>query len=141
MSFLKRLPWFSICLLLLTYVTIGWIISNAKVHIAIWLLTAIAAFCLAGSLTTPWTSITNFSLVLFKSHIRSFGVTVIAALLFFLMIAKFRVFLDTLVVLAAAILVRIDFQTAGFGERQAFWLMLLTSWIGLALGALFDQLI
>ncbi|MEC4819368.1 MAG: hypothetical protein SAK29_39780 [Scytonema sp. PMC 1069.18] len=141
MSFLKKLPWLSVFLLLLTYITVGWIISNAKVHVAMWLLTAIAAFLLAASLTTPWTSIANYSLFLFKSNLRSFGVTVGAALLFFLMIARFRVFLDTLVILAAAILVRIDFQTIGLGERQTFWTILFVSWVGLALGILLDKLI
>jgi len=55
--------------------------------------------------------------------------------LFFLMVAWFRLFLDTLLIIAAAVLARIDFQTAGFKEGQAFLLTSLFSLVGMAGGA------
>ncbi|EKE99209.1 hypothetical protein FDUTEX481_03402 [Tolypothrix sp. PCC 7601] len=51
------------------------------------------------------------------------------------MLAWFRMFLDTLLIIAAAILARIDFQAAGVKEGQAFWLTSLLSLAGVALGA------
>jgi hypothetical protein len=57
------------------------------------------------------------------------------------MIAQFRVFLDTLLIIAAAILAKIDFQTAGFSEGQAFWFLSIFSLTGLALGALIHKFI
>ncbi|WP_306298966.1 hypothetical protein [Nostoc sp. T09] len=51
------------------------------------------------------------------------------------MLAWFRMFLDTLLIVAAAILARIDFQSAGFKQGKAFWITSVLSLAGLALGA------
>lgn len=141
MSILKRLPWVSLSLLLLTYATYGWVISQANVPSTLWILAAIASLLLISGLTTPWTRITDYSFFLFQSHLRSFGVSVLGSFLFFLMIAWFRLFLDTLVLIAAAMLVRIDLQTASFREGQAFWILLIVSLTGLGVGVFIDKLI
>jgi hypothetical protein len=141
MSILQRLPFVSLGLLLLTYTTLGWVISAAYAPWFVWLVVAIAIFALVGCLTISWTRLTDYSFVFFKSNLRSFGLSFLGAFLFFLVIAKFRVFLDTLVIFAATILARIDFQTAGFTQGQAFWLISIFSLTGLAVGALINQVI
>lgn len=143
MSILKRLPFVSLVLLLLTYTTLGWVISKtyAPAPWFIWLLVVIPILVLLAGLTISWRTLTDYSFVLFKSNLKSFSITVLAAFLFFLMIAHFRVFLDTLVIIAAAVLGKIDFQTAGFTEGQAFCFLSIFSFTGLALGALIHKLI
>jgi hypothetical protein len=141
MSILKRLPFVSLVLLLFTYTTLGWVISKAYAPKFIWLLTVITILVLLGGLTISWRRLTHYSFVLFQSNLRSFSITVLGAFLFFLMIAQFRVFLDTLLIIAAAILAKIDFQTAGFSEGQAFWFLSIFSLTGLALGALIHKFI
>jgi hypothetical protein len=69
-----------------------------------------------------------------QSNLRSFAVTILGAFLFFLMLAWFRIFLDTLLIISAGILAKIDFQTAGFKQGPAFLITLLFSLAGLALG-------
>ncbi|BAY47731.1 hypothetical protein SAMD00079811_53500 [Scytonema sp. HK-05] len=143
MSILKRLPFVSLVLLLLTYTTLGWVISKtyAPAPWFIWLLAVIAILVVLAGLTISWRRLTEYSFVLFKSNLKSFSITVLAAFLFFLMIAQFRVFLDTLVIIAAAVLGKIDFQTAGFTDGQAFCFLSIFSLTGLALGALIHKLI
>lgn len=143
MSILKRLPFVSLVLLLLTYTTLGWVISKtyAPAPWFIWLLAVIAILVVLAGLTISWRRLTDYSFLLFKSNLKSFSVTVLAAFLFFLMIAQFRVFLDTLVIIAAAVLGKIDFQTAGFTEGQTFCFLSIFSLTGLALGALIHKLI
>ncbi|MGH7999115.1 MAG: hypothetical protein ACREPR_06725 [Brasilonema sp.] len=141
MSILKRLPFFSLGLLLLTYTTTGWVISKTYTNWYIWLLATITILFLMGGITASWTRFTDYFLILFKSNLRSFGLTILLAFLFFLMIAKFRLFLDTLLIIAAAVLARIDFQSAGFSEEQAFWLLSIFSLAGFALGVLIRKLI
>ncbi|GAB1537571.1 hypothetical protein NUACC21_02160 [Scytonema sp. NUACC21] len=114
--------------------------AKANLHVLVWPVAFMAAFLLAAALTTPMTRIAKYSFVIFKSNIRSFSVTVLAAFLFFLMLAWFRLFLDTLVLVAACILTRIDFQTAGFSEEQTFWVISFLSWIGLGSGFLVYRL-
>ncbi|MBW4631650.1 MAG: hypothetical protein KME30_07040 [Iphinoe sp. HA4291-MV1] len=141
MSILKRLPFFSLALLLLTYTTISWVISKAHIPQFMWLLAVISILCLMGGLTTSWTRLTNYSFVLFKSNLGSFGMTLVGAFLFFLMIVSFRVFVNTLLIVAVAVLARIDFQTAGFNQGQTFWFLSIFSLTGLALGAMLHKLI
>ncbi|WP_016951887.1 hypothetical protein [Anabaena sp. PCC 7108] len=141
MLILKQVPWFSLSLVLLSYSTLGWVISATKAPWFVWLIVISAILVLLVSLTTPWSKLTEYYNTLFQSNARSFGVAVLAALLFFIMIAWFRIFLDTLLMLSATILVKIDFQAAGFQESIAFWLTCIFSLTGLSLGVLFDRLI
>jgi hypothetical protein len=133
---LKRLPWVSLSLFVLTYAIYGWLISKANTPLLVWLLAATVAFLLMGGLTSSSSKVADYSFAIFKSNLRSFSVTVLAALLFFMMLAWFRVFLDTLVIVAASILARIDFQASGFDQRQTFWLLSSISLVSLGLGAI-----
>ncbi|WP_413172742.1 hypothetical protein [Anabaena azotica] len=141
MPTLNRIPWFSLALAVLSYSTLGWVISETKAPWFVWLIVALATLLLLASLTASWSKLAEYYTMLFQSNIRSFGITVLAAFLFFLMIAWFRVFLDTLLVLSATILVKIDFQTAGFKQGIAFWLTSILSLTGLATGALLHRFI
>jgi hypothetical protein len=142
MSILKRLPWLSLVLLVLTYGHLGWIISTTKVPWFVWLVVAMTAnFLLMTGLTASWARITSSFGIIFKSDSKTFVFVILAALLFFVMIAKFRLFLDSLVIVSAVILAKIDFQTAGFKEAQAFWISFFFSLASLAVGALIEKLI
>jgi signal transduction histidine kinase len=144
MPIIKRLPWVSLGLLLLTYVSLGWVISKAvsKAHVPpyTWLIVVNAVLFLVGFLTTPWSWMSDYANLFLQSKLRSFGLAILGAFLFFLMIAWFRVFLDTLVIIAAIILVRIDFQSAGIRQAYAFWITCFISLCGLFLGALIQRL-
>ena len=141
MSIFKRVPWVSLALVMLSYSTLGWVISETRVSIFVWLVTVVAILLLIVTLTIPWLKMTYYLNALLKSNTRSFGVAVLAAFLFFIMIAWFRVFLDTLLIISATILVRIDFQKAGLREGLAFCTASIFSLGGLALGALIYKLI
>ncbi|MBD2292927.1 hypothetical protein H6G06_05385 [Anabaena sphaerica FACHB-251] len=141
MSILKRIPWFSLALVLLSYSTLGWVISETKPPWFVWLIVVVAILLLLASLTTPWSKIAEYYSILFKSNIRSFGVTILAAFLFFVMLAWFRAFLDILLILSATILAKIDFQASGFKEALGFWLTSIFALSGLAAGALFHRFI
>jgi hypothetical protein len=134
MSILKRLPWISLAFVLFSYSTLGWVLSETRASWLVWLVVVLAILLLVVSLTTPWSSMAHYSSILFRSNTRTFVVTVLGAFLFFMMIAWFRVFLDTLLIVSAAILARIDFQVAGFKEWQAFLITSIFSFAGLALG-------
>jgi hypothetical protein len=140
MSILQRVPWVSLTLLLLSYSTLGWVISETKATLFVWAVTVLAILLFVSSLTVPWTRMTDVSNIVFQSSIRTFVFSVFAAFLFFIMLAWFRMFLDTLLIIAAAILARIDFQAAGFKEGQAFWLTSILSLAGVALGAAMQML-
>jgi hypothetical protein len=138
---LKTVPWLSLALVLLSYSTLGWVISETHAPLFVWLLTVLSILLLIVTLTIPGLKMTYYLNTLLKSNTRSFGVAILAAFLFFVMIAWFRVFLDTLLIISATILVRIDFQTAGLREGLAFLTTSIFSLAGLALGGLMYKLI
>ena len=141
MSILQRVPWVSLALVLLSYSTLGWVIAETLAPVSVWVATVVAILLLIVTLTIPWMKMRYYFSILLKSNTRSFAVAVLGAFLFFVMIAWFRVFLDTLLIVSATILVKIDFQTAGLREWLAFWTTSSFSLIGLALGALIHKLI
>jgi hypothetical protein len=140
MSIIRKIPWVSLTLALLTYSSLGWMISRANITLIEWVGVAIAILMLVGILTIPGIRFVQYSNYLFRSNTRSFIVTILAAFSLFLMIAWFRLFLDTLVIIAATILVRIDFQTAGFRQIYAFSILSFISLLGVAIGVLIHRL-
>ncbi|MDB9372003.1 hypothetical protein [Nodularia sphaerocarpa] len=134
MSIVKTLPWISLVLVMFSYGTLGWALSDTQAPLYVWITFIFAIFVLVGSLTIPGSAISKYSNLLLQSNIRSFAVAAFGAFLFFLMLAWFRIFLDTLLIISAGILARIDCQTAGYKQRQAFLMTLIFSLAGLALG-------
>lgn len=135
MSIVKRLPWISLVLVLLSYSTLGWVLLETKAPKFVWFVVVPAVLLLVAGLTAPLSLMAKYSSILFKSNFRTFAVAVLGAFLFFLMLAWFRLFLDSLLIISAAILARIDFQVSGFKEGQAFVITSIISLIGIALGA------
>lgn len=133
---MKSFLWVSLTLVVLAYGSLGWLISQAHSPWYVWLTVVTAILFLLSALTTPWLKIADYSIIFFKSDTRTFAFSVLAAFLFFVMIARFRVFLDTLLIICANILLRIDLQGSGLGERQTFLITSIFSLAGLALGAI-----
>lgn len=135
MLIVKRLPWISLVLVLLSYSTLGWVLLETKAPKFVWLVVLPAVLLLVAGLTAPISLVANYFSILFKSNLRTFAVAVLGAFLFFLMLAWFRLFLDSLLIISAAILARIDFQVSGFKEGQAFLITSMVSLAGIGLGA------
>jgi hypothetical protein len=135
MLMIKRIPWVSLLLAFLTYSSFGWIIIKMQAPLVVWPVIVVAILFLVTGLTSPWSKIANYSAIFVKSDIRSFGSAILAAFIFFLMIAEFRIFLNFLVIFSATILIRIDFQAAGLEEGKSFWFISTFAVLSLALGA------
>jgi hypothetical protein len=136
---MKSFPWVSLMLVVLAYGSLGWLISQAHSPWYIWLTAVIAILFLLSALTTPWLKMADYSILFFKSDTRTLAFSILAAFLFFLMLAWFKVFLDTLVIISANILLKIDVQRFGLGERQSFLITSIFSFTGLVLGALMQM--
>ncbi|NJL09262.1 MAG: hypothetical protein HC908_00595 [Calothrix sp. SM1_7_51] len=141
MVIFRRLPWVAIALVFLTYGSLGWLIYKAKVPLSIWLLVILAMLLVEGGMTALWTQIAFFWSAFFRSKRRSFFFTLFMSFMLFLIIARFKLFLDSLVVISAIMLGRLDFQTSGFSRISTFWFMSFFSLSGLALGAVLAKLL
>jgi hypothetical protein len=136
MAILNRLPAISLVLVMLSYNTLGWGLSETQAPMYVWLSFILIILLLVGSLTIPWPEISKYSSLLVRSNLRSFAFTTFGAFLFFLMLAWFQIFLDILLIISAGILARIDFQTAGFKQAETFLIIFIFSLAGLGLGKL-----
>ncbi|MFN6563099.1 MAG: hypothetical protein RMY28_025360 [Nostoc sp. ChiSLP01] len=141
MSILNRVPWVSLAVVLLSYSTLGWVICETHPPMFVWSAIVVGILLLILTLTTPWPKVTYYYTLVFESNVRAFGVAVLAAFLFFIMLAWFRIFLDTLLIISATILVRIDFQVADLKRKLAFWSTSIASLTGLVLGVLIYKLV
>lgn len=141
MSTIKRLPWISLILVLVTYSVFGWILSQKNLSTFVWVLIIISLLFLVAGLTIPWSKTVKYLNILFNTKLKSFLLAVFGAFLFFLVFAEFRIFLDMMLIISATILVRLDFQMAGLREIQAFCFTYVFSIAGLMLGFLINQFI
>ncbi len=140
-SIIKKLPWFSLALVLLTYSIFGWILSQENLPILAWFLIVISVLILVAAITTPWSKAVKYVRFLFNTKLKSFMLAVLGAFLFFLILARFRIFLDITLIISATILIRLDFQVAGMSEIQAFYLTSILSITGLMLGLFLNKLL
>lgn len=134
MPTLKKLPWVSLALLLITYSTLGWQISASHNPWLVWIIIIAGALVVAALLSSPSATFTNGSSFL-KSDTRSFLVLIAAAFLSVVVIWRLHIFAHALVTVSSGTLFRLDAQKAGLSNRQTFWIMALGSLAGLGLGA------
>ncbi|MBE9005886.1 hypothetical protein IQ259_12710 [Fortiea sp. LEGE XX443] len=141
MPIFKKLPWISLLLVLVSCSTMGWVLSETQAPWPFWIVVVVAVLILLASLTAPFLAMASYSSVFFESATKTFFIAVFGAFLFFLMIVWFRLFLDTLLIIAASILARIDFHLAGFKARPAFLITSLFSLAGIACGSVIHRVL
>lgn len=136
---MNKLPWTSAVLLLVTYITLGWLLSAFHYPLFVWVTIAVGVLLLSASLSSPWSKLRNNFTRLFKSDTRAFLVAVVAAFVSVLIITWLHIFVHALVVISAGTLVRLDAQAAGLSQSQTFWLLTIVSLVGLGLGGVAQQ--
>jgi len=140
MPTLKKLPWVSLALLLVTYITLGWILSAVNDPLPVWVIVVGAVLLLAMALSSPWSKIRDGFARIFKSDTRAFLIAVVAAFLLVVIITWLYIFAHVLVVMSVGTLVRLDTQTARWSNRQTFWFLAIVPLVGLGLGAIAQSL-
>lgn len=141
MLFVKKVPWVSLSLLLLSYGVFGWLLSATDRSWLLWLMGAIFTLVIAISLIEPLAVIQTFYTAWLKSDARAFISVIIGAFIAVVIIRWLDFFLRLLVLLSAATLARLDLQTAGYGKWQAFGVLVIVSLSGFGLGLFGHQLL
>ncbi len=141
MLFVKKLPWISLSLLVFTYAVFGWLISATDFSWLVWAMGAVYSLLIALALTAPFSLMKSFYSSWLRSDVRAFMSVIVGALLAVIIFCAFPIFIRILLLIAASALVRLDLQTAGYGEWQAFGIISVVSLIGLSLGSMANQLL
>lgn len=136
MLLVKKLPWTSLLLLLCTYGVFGWLITVSDSSGLLWLLGAAYTLLIASAMTAPWALIKGFYGSFLRSDSRAFVSVIVGAFVAVIFIHWIEIFVRILVLICASALARLDLQTAGYSKWQAFWILMVVSIIGFAVGIL-----
>ena len=125
--------WLSWALLILAYATFGQLLHSDGVDTVIWLATLGFVVIKASILTLIWTPVRNFALKGFRTDMGYSIMVLVLASLAVLAAVHFNTFAYVMVMVAAALLVRVDCLLDGMGDRRSFLTLVLLSLIGLGL--------
>lgn len=125
--------WLSWALLVLSYATYGQLLHNNASSQLIWLVILAFIVIKAGVLTFLWQPVRDFLLKGFQTDV-GYSVMVLAlASLAVVAVTQLRTFAYLIVLIAAALLVRVDCLGDNMGDRGSFMTLVLLSFTGLGL--------
>jgi hypothetical protein len=129
-----KLPWTSLALLLLADATLGWSLYGLTRDRSSWLFVAILLTILGAVVTYPSKSISMGFGGFFKTDTRAFILIVGSSIISVLLLTSLQLFIDTVLLTTAGLLVSLDLKTGGWSKR--FSLFLIVGWqlIGLSAG-------
>ena len=152
MRWLKKFPWISLSLLIVTYAVSGWLYAEWSQGIILkgrlwhWTmqpmiaatiihgLAVLGIFAIASIVNTPFESLTMGLGSWLKSEAKAVMSIFLGAFAFALIVQRFHHFMRFLVLLAAFLLFKLDFQTAGYSEKISRIVLMLFSLGGFASG-------
>ena len=139
----KQIPILSPLLLLVAYSSFGWFLSDPEfpefrvVGIVVsvpMLLSIVWIWISCSAFISPLSSFSRFVTRWFKSDTVAFLSIFMAAAMATFILFWMHIFLYILCIIATEALARVDIQTAGYANRQAFLALLTISLTGLMLG-------
>lgn len=137
---IKKVSAVSLALLLITYITVGRLLSEAREPWFAWVIITLSVLLLAALLSSPRSRFRNISRF-FKSDTRTFFFIVVAAFLSVVVLWRLHVFVHALIAISAAILVKLEAQAVRLTNGQIFWLIVIVSLTGLGLGSLLQKVV
>ena len=137
---MKKLPWLSALLLLLAYMGFGAFLHARHSPDIIWWLALAYAVIEAAILTIMWKPLRNFFLLGFQSDVGYTIMALVIASFAVVVVSWIQIFVYFLVMLAAALLLRVELLVRDIGNSLSFVTILFLSVIGLGLSRLTTEL-
>ena len=138
---MKKWPWLSLLLLLLAYMGFGAFLHSRHSTDFIWWLAAVYAVIEAALLTILWKPLRNFLLLGFQSDVGYTVMALVTASLAVVLISWIQIFVYFFVMLAAALLLRVELLIRDVRSSLAFVTILLVSLMGVGLSRLTAELL
>jgi hypothetical protein len=135
-----KLPYLSLTLLLLTYVTFGWLLYAWTTDRLIWLAVAFAVIILGGFIAYPSRSVSLSFGGFFNTDIRAFLLIILASLASVILLTWVQFFVDTVVLCAAGLLVSMDLRTGGWNRRLSLLIIIGWQLLGMSAGLYLHEL-
>lgn len=146
---MKKIPWFSLALLLVTYSTVGWVLyaisGNSQCYIPVasveyscrwlvFLLTVSLILLAAEVFAYPFSNIRKALIYSIGTDTRAFILAIFLAFLAVVLAMWIHLIVHALVLFCAGLLARLDMLKYGFKDWQTFWILTLVSLAGFGIG-------
>lgn len=125
--------WLSWGLLVLSYATYGQLLHSSNSSRFIWFATLVFVVLKAALLTLLWPPVRDFALKGFKTDVGYTIMVLTLASFAVLAVVQFRTFAYIIVLIASALLVRVDCLIDVMSDRLSFLTLVMLSLIGLGL--------
>lgn len=125
--------WVSWVLLVLAYITYGRLLHQAEASVTVWLVSLGFILIKASIFTLLWHPARRLMLLGFKSDVGYLVMVLVLASLTVLVVVQFRAFAYIVVLVATAMLVRVDCLIQQRGDRWTFLVLLGLPLVGLGL--------
>lgn len=132
---MKKLPWLSLLLLVITYFNLGWLLSSSVVHWGVWLLVIVFSIGIAEALAAPFSVIRNLARRLIGSDTKAFLSAIIGAFLGVVILAYFDISAHALLLILVGAIARLELQSTAISESRSFMILSSVSLSSLGLGA------
>jgi hypothetical protein len=118
-----KLPWLSLALLFLTYLTIGWLLYDVTRNRDIWLIVGAGVVLMGGFVTYPSRSVSFSFGGFFKTDVRALILIVMASIGSVVLLTWLQFFVDAVVMCAAGLLVSLDLKTLRWTKPMSLLLI------------------
>lgn len=135
-----KLPWASLALLFLTYVTFGWLLYDLTRDRQVWLTSALGVVLLGGFVSYPSRSISLSFGGFFKTDTRAFILIVLASVGSVILLTQLQLFVDVVVLCTAGLLVSLDLKVKGWSKLMSFLLIISWQLLGMGTGLYLNHL-
>ena len=135
-----KLPWASLALLFLTYVTFGWLLYDLTRDRQVWLASALGVVLLGGFVSYPSRSISLSFGGFFKTDTRAFILIILASVGSVILLTQLQLFVDAVVLCAAGLLVSLDLKVKGWSKSMSFLLIISWQLLGMSTGLYLNHL-
>lgn len=146
---IQKLPWPSLAILLISYTSfaaalppLNWSEQppSFSAEVRLWILEALLALSFTALLTAPLRRLKEGIVKGFESDLGLLLGVVTLCFFSVLILSRIHVFYRGFVLLCSGALARLDLQTLGFTEWQAFFILAITSVLGLFVGGVMAYL-
>ncbi len=137
---MRAFPWLSICLVLLANIAFGSFLHERQTSGPVWSMAVAYIFLQCSVLSVCWRPVRNLLLLGFKSDVGYSFMALAGASLAVVVLAWAKTSSYFLVMIAAALLLRINLYTRSIGTKRSFLIMLIISLAGLGISwLLFEE--
>jgi hypothetical protein len=130
----KKIPWLSLTLLLLSYITFSWYLHQSNQNWFVWLEVLVFTLVQTLLLTTFSEAVESFIGRWLNSDIGYFSAILLLSLFTIAALVWVHVFGRVMLIIAAQILARLDLQHSGFNKLQALLFLSAISILGIGAG-------